>query len=200
MSTITKQTDKLIAEPLAIKGGPKAVPDGDKHEQLFHWPIVTEEDEQAVLDVLRAGTMSSGNIARQFEDEFADYLGMTIVDFREKYLTDGESQINMAKEPCPFQGADGKCTIHEVRPAACAKYPWMGAACDARWVAWAAERCPGLTDDGVYPMPEDIEGTPEWVMVDPERQQKRRDLRAKKIADIKARIERELAERDGQKN
>jgi hypothetical protein len=41
---------------LAIHGGPKAVQSevGD----LFAWPIITEEDEQAALEVLRAATMS----------------------------------------------------------------------------------------------------------------------------------------------
>jgi len=48
----------------------------DEHNQdIFHWPIVTDEDEQAVLAVLRAGTMSGTDITKQFEREFADYVG-----------------------------------------------------------------------------------------------------------------------------
>lgn len=61
-------------EPLAILGGPKAV-DAQPPRELFHWPIVTSEDEQAVLDVLRAGTMSGSDITRQFETEFAAWMG-----------------------------------------------------------------------------------------------------------------------------
>lgn len=59
---------------LAIKGGPKAIQTdpGD----IFTWPQVTEEDEEAVLDVLRRGAMSGLDVTVQFEREFADWHGM----------------------------------------------------------------------------------------------------------------------------
>ncbi len=59
---------------LAIHGGPKAVqtPPGD----MFKWPIITEEDEQAALEVLRAGKMSGTDVTVQFEKEFAQWHGM----------------------------------------------------------------------------------------------------------------------------
>ncbi len=59
---------------LAIFGGPSAVTldAGD----TFHWPIVTAEDEAAVLDVLRRGAMSGSEITKQFEQEFAAWMGM----------------------------------------------------------------------------------------------------------------------------
>ena len=58
---------------LAILGGPKAVQseDGD----MFTWPIVTAEDEQAVLDVLRTTNMSGMDITKKFEAEFAEWMG-----------------------------------------------------------------------------------------------------------------------------
>ena len=58
---------------LALHGAPASlnIDPGD----IFHWPIVTEEDEQAVLEVLRAGTMSDTDIAKQFEQEFAAWIG-----------------------------------------------------------------------------------------------------------------------------
>ena len=62
-------------EQLAILGGPLAVPDSDQHDGLFRWPIVTDEDEQAVLDVLRGRTMSDIDVATQFEAEYARYNG-----------------------------------------------------------------------------------------------------------------------------
>ena len=74
--TTTNSIEEIVKEPLAILGGPKAVPDGDQHEDLFHWPVVTEEDERAVVEVLRAGTMSGLDVTRQFEDEFAEYQGV----------------------------------------------------------------------------------------------------------------------------
>ncbi|MCH2117999.1 MAG: DegT/DnrJ/EryC1/StrS family aminotransferase, partial [Pirellulales bacterium] len=62
-------------EQLAILGGALAVPDSDRHDELFRWPIVTGEDEQAVLDVLRNRTMSDIDITTQFEAEYARYNG-----------------------------------------------------------------------------------------------------------------------------
>jgi len=63
-----------MAEKLALKGGKKAVttPPGD----LFTWPIVTKEVEEAVLEVLRAGNMSGTDVTAEFEREFAQWLGV----------------------------------------------------------------------------------------------------------------------------
>lgn len=63
-----------MAEKLALKGGKKAVttPPGD----LFTWPIVTKEVEEAVLEVLRAGNMSGTDVTAKFEREFAQWLGV----------------------------------------------------------------------------------------------------------------------------
>lgn len=67
MTTTTK-------EELALFGGPKAVtmPPGD----AFTWPIVTEEDETAVLEVLRRGGMSGTDVTKQFEQEYAQWMGV----------------------------------------------------------------------------------------------------------------------------
>jgi dTDP-4-amino-4,6-dideoxygalactose transaminase len=60
--------------PLAIQGGSRAVQTdvGD----IFKWPIITEEDERAVLEVLRAGKMSGTDVTMQFEKEFAAWHDM----------------------------------------------------------------------------------------------------------------------------
>ena len=57
---------------LAIHGGPKTIEAEPK--DLFHWPIVTEEDEKAVIDVLRAGTMSGWDITMKFEQDYASWM------------------------------------------------------------------------------------------------------------------------------
>ena len=59
---------------LAINGGPKAVKMDP--EDIFTWPIITEEDEEAVLEVLRARKMSQTDITQKFEEEFAQWHGM----------------------------------------------------------------------------------------------------------------------------
>src|SRR5947209_4281448 len=59
---------------LAVHGGPKAV--RSEASDLFAWPIITEEDEQAVLEVLRAGKMSGTEVTMAFEKEFAAWHGV----------------------------------------------------------------------------------------------------------------------------
>ena len=60
-------------DDLALFGGPKAVrtDPGD----MFTWPIVTAEDEEAVLDVLHRRAMSGTDVTRAFEREFAAWQG-----------------------------------------------------------------------------------------------------------------------------
>ena len=64
----------MSAQKLAVQGGPKAVTldPGD----LFAWPIITEEDDRAVLEVLHRGAMSDTDVTEQFEAEFARWQGV----------------------------------------------------------------------------------------------------------------------------
>lgn len=59
---------------LAINGGERAI-NRDAPDELFHWPIITKEDEDAVLEVLRRGAMSDLDVTEKFEREFADWNG-----------------------------------------------------------------------------------------------------------------------------
>ncbi len=59
---------------LALLGGPKAVT--SDAGGVFKWPIITKEDEDAVLEVLRRGGMSDLDVTMQFEKEFAVWQGM----------------------------------------------------------------------------------------------------------------------------
>ncbi|MGB7157359.1 MAG: DegT/DnrJ/EryC1/StrS family aminotransferase [Tepidisphaeraceae bacterium] len=68
MTIATTQSNSL-----AILGGPKSVEALDP--DLFKWPIVTREDEDAVVAVLREGTMSGVKISKQFEAEWGQFIG-----------------------------------------------------------------------------------------------------------------------------
>lgn len=68
------RTEQITKEPLALLGGPRVLT-ADPPSELFRWPIITAEDEQAVLDVLRNGRMSGNEISKQFEAEFAAWIG-----------------------------------------------------------------------------------------------------------------------------
>jgi len=57
----------MSMEKLALLGGPRAVT--QEPGDFFRWPIVTKEDEEAVLEVLRRGAMSGLDVTNRFEEE-----------------------------------------------------------------------------------------------------------------------------------
>ena len=61
----------MINEKLAIFGGPRCVPEDVPEQELFGWPYINKEIEDAVLDVIRRNAMSSTEITVEFEKEFA---------------------------------------------------------------------------------------------------------------------------------
>ncbi|MCH7484960.1 MAG: DegT/DnrJ/EryC1/StrS family aminotransferase, partial [Chloroflexi bacterium] len=46
------------------------------HAKANRWPILTKEDETAVLEVLRDGDISLHPVTRQLEDDYRDYFGV----------------------------------------------------------------------------------------------------------------------------
>jgi perosamine synthetase len=58
---------------LALLGGKRTIE--KESPEIFTWPIVTREDEEAVLEVLRRGSMSDTDVTRKFEAEFAAWQG-----------------------------------------------------------------------------------------------------------------------------
>jgi len=67
MSTTSKH-----AKP-AILGGPKAVTINGTDAN--RWPIITEEDQNAVLQVLRDGDLSLHPVTRELEDDYRAFFG-----------------------------------------------------------------------------------------------------------------------------
>jgi perosamine synthetase len=66
--TMSRENNKL-----ALFGGKPTVT--SENENLFHWPVITKEHEDAVLDVLRSGSMSGLGITIEFEKKYARKLG-----------------------------------------------------------------------------------------------------------------------------
>jgi uncharacterized protein len=53
------------------------------------------------------------------------YLGMKESSFIETYLSvDNEGDFVAKSAPCPFLGADNRCSIYETRPSDCARFPY----------------------------------------------------------------------------
>lgn len=64
----------MSGSQLALLGGPQAIT--KQPGDLFAWPIITQEDEEAALDVLRKRAMSGTDVTRQFEADFRNWLGV----------------------------------------------------------------------------------------------------------------------------
>jgi uncharacterized protein len=59
-------------------------------------------------------------------ERIAQHLDMPVQQFTERYLEPDEEEaplLKMRQQPCPFLGADNRCTIYNVRPACCREYP-----------------------------------------------------------------------------
>lgn len=61
-------------EKLALLGGKPVVESTPK--ELFKWPIMTQEDEDAALDVIRNNRFSGTDITEKFCEEFAQWQGV----------------------------------------------------------------------------------------------------------------------------
>jgi perosamine synthetase len=83
-----------MASDLALYGGPKAITH-DADDSLA-WPSINREGEEAVLDVLRRGAMSATEITKQFEREYAAWLG---TDYALGYCN-GTSALQAAMWAC----------------------------------------------------------------------------------------------------
>lgn len=59
---------------LAIEGGPKAIT--LDQEEALRWPQLTQEDHDAVMELVRNGDISVSDEPRKFEKEFSSYIGM----------------------------------------------------------------------------------------------------------------------------
>ena len=64
-------------EKLAFLGGEAVFSEADaaKVQIMKKWPIITQEDEEAALDVIRTNKFSRTDIAAAFEKEFAQWIG-----------------------------------------------------------------------------------------------------------------------------
>jgi len=89
-----------MAAELAIKGGPKTVPEG----MVKPWPVITREDKDAVLAVFDSGHLhgTSAPQALALQDEWAEYCGV-----KHALVTNsGTSAIHMALAAAGIEPGD----------------------------------------------------------------------------------------------
>ena len=100
----------------------------DKNAILKQLPGLHEE-AFSKIDCLKCA-----NCCKSFSPRFtppdikriSKYLGMKEGDFKDTYLRVDEDEDNVLREiPCAFLGADNYCSIYEVRPTDCARFPYM---------------------------------------------------------------------------
>ena len=60
---------------LALCGGKPVMETFDLPEEMFRWPIIDGESENAVLDILRTNRISGNDVTVRFEKEFAAWNG-----------------------------------------------------------------------------------------------------------------------------
>ena len=54
----------------------------------------------------------------------AKHLAISAAQFQATYLqADEDGNLHLKTRPCPFLGADNRCTIYAVRPQDCCEYP-----------------------------------------------------------------------------
>jgi len=99
----------------------------DKNKVLKQLPELHEEAFSKV-DCLQCAACCK-NYSPRFKTpdlkRIARHLKMKEGDFIEKYLLlDEEGDYVVRSKPCPFLGLDNYCSIYEVRPSDCARFPY----------------------------------------------------------------------------
>ncbi len=99
----------------------------DKNKVLKQLPQLHEEAFQKI-DCLQCAACCK-NYSPRFKTpdvkRISKHLGMKESTFIDTYLNvDDEGDFVVKKTPCPFLGTDNLCSIYEVRPSDCARFPY----------------------------------------------------------------------------
>ncbi len=100
---------------------------GEKNRVLDQLPALHEEAFQRI-DCLKCANCCK-NYSPRFKTpdikRIAKHLKMRESDFIERYLRlDEEGDYVVKTTPCPFLGPDNYCSIYEVRPSDCERFPY----------------------------------------------------------------------------
>jgi Fe-S-cluster containining protein len=123
-----------------------------------------------VTDALRFGCTACGDCCRRDgvvelsgreRRRAARHLALTVAAFDARFgveaLEQGYQLVARDGRGCPLLAADGRCSIHDVKPKQCATYPFWPELVDEPG-AWLEERarCPGIEHPAgrVYPASE----------------------------------------------
>lgn len=99
----------------------------DKNEVLKQLPQLHEEAFEKIncLECAACCKNYSPRFKTPDVKRISRHLGMKEGNFIETYLrVDEEGDFVVRSTPCPFLGADNYCSIYEVRPSDCARFPY----------------------------------------------------------------------------
>ena len=99
----------------------------DKNKVLKQLPRLHEEAFEKIncLDCAACCKNYSPRFKTPDVKRISRHLGMKEGTFIETYLrVDEEGDFVVRSTPCPFLGSDNYCSIYEVRPSDCARFPY----------------------------------------------------------------------------
>jgi len=99
----------------------------DKNKVLQQLPRLHEEAFEKIncLDCAACCKNYSPRFKTPDVKRISKHLGMKEGTFIETYLrVDDEGDFVVRSTPCPFLGSDNYCSIYEVRPSDCARFPY----------------------------------------------------------------------------
>ena len=122
-----------MSDDLSVKAGKKRkdflkmLQKSRKKEMVRALPRLHEEAFSAIncLDCAACCKNYSPRFKPPDIKRISKHLGMKEGVFAEKYLivdSDGDHVVN--SKPCPFLSSDNSCSIYEVRPSDCARFPY----------------------------------------------------------------------------
>ncbi len=99
----------------------------DKNKVLKQLPALHDEAFEKI-DCLACAACCK-NYSPRFKGpdikRIARHLSMKEGEFKERYLVvDEDGDYVVKSKPCPFLGADNFCSIYEVRPSDCHRFPY----------------------------------------------------------------------------
>jgi len=113
----------------------------DEHQKLYK-QFLQKADKKKVLPLLpdlheeafeKIDCLTCANCCKNYSPRFkppdikriSKYLGMKEMDFIQQYLfADEDGDRVVKKTPCPFLGSDNFCSIYDVRPSDCERFPY----------------------------------------------------------------------------
>lgn len=99
----------------------------DRNKVLNQLPALHEEAFQNIncLDCAACCKNYSPRFKTPDLKRISKHLGLRESQFIDQYLrVDEEGDFVVKSSPCPFLGSDNKCSVYDVRPSDCSRFPY----------------------------------------------------------------------------